>query len=123
MTYLAIKLFIVNTLGYLQAHWRTVAILAAILLIALASILLTRSCGQRAVKLDEKELQQVNEAIETKERKKMEEVFVAVEVKQQEIDANVSGSKAQTVNAIADAKKKVEAMTDEELANYLESIK
>ena len=107
---------------WFASHKRTVAILAAITLIALLAVVFTRSCG-RTPKLNEKELQQVHEAIETKERKKMEEVFVQVEVKQQEIDANVANSKAATVNAIADAKDKAKAMTDEELANYLESIK
>lgn len=117
------SLILANIWGYVWAHRRTAAILAAITLIALLSILLTRSCGQRRVELNEKELQQVHEAIETKERKKMEEVFVQVEVKQAQIDANVTNSKAATVNAIADAKDKVKAMTDEELAAHLESLK
>ncbi len=116
-------LFLANAWGWVLAHKRTLAILGAILLIALLSILLTRSCGQRKAELNEKELQQVHEAIETKERKKMEEVFVAVEVKQQAIDTNVAYSNTQVVNAIADAKKKVSEMSDEELAAYLESLK
>lgn len=107
----------------MAAHWRTVATLAAILIIALASILFVRSCGQRRVELNEKELQEVHEAIETKERKKMEDVFVQVEVRQAGIDANVAYSNTAKVNAIADAKEKVKVMTDDELAAYLESLK
>jgi hypothetical protein len=120
---IALGLFIKNIAGWIYANWRMVAILAAIGVIAIASIFLVRGCSQRKAQLNEKELQQVHEAIETKERKKMEEVFVAVEVKQKEIDANVAYSNTAVINAVADAKKKVAEMTDEELASHLESLK
>jgi predicted tellurium resistance membrane protein TerC len=123
MTFVALKLILANAFGWVVANWRMVAILAAIGVIAIASIFFVRGCSQRKAQLNEKELQQVHEAIETKERKKMEEVFVAVEVKEKEIDANVAYSNTQVVNAIAEAKKKASEMSNDELAAYLESLK
>lgn len=117
-----IMLGVTWVINYVRRHKQMVAILAAILVIALLSILLTRSCGRKPV-LNEKELQEIHEAIESKERGKMEDAFVKVEAKQAEIEANVTNSKAIVVNAQYEAKKKVEAMTDEELAAYLESLK
>ena len=117
------SLILANIIGWIYANKRMVAILAAIVLIAILAVVFGRGCNSRKAQLNEKEHQEVHEAIETKERKKMEEVFVQVEVKQAQIDANVTNSKAATVNAIADAKDKVKAMSDEELANHLESLK
>ena len=117
------SLILANIIGWIYANKRMVAILAAIVLIAILAVVFGRGCNSRKAQLNEKELQQVHEAIETKERKKMEEVFVAVEVKEQAIDANVAHSNVQVVNAIAEAKKKASQMTDEELAAHLESLK
>lgn len=108
---------------WLASHWRMVAILAAIVLIAILAIVFGRGCNSRKAVLDEKLNQEVHEAIETKERKKMEDVFVKVELDQKAIDANVAYSNTATVNAIHEAKKKVEAMSDSELEAYLESLK
>lgn len=117
-----ISLVVANVFGWIWAHKRMVAIGGAIVLVVILAFAFTRSCRNRPV-LNEKELQEVNEAIETRERKKMEEVFIKVEAKQAEIEANVTNAKVETVNAIADAKKKVSEMSDEELAAYLESLK
>ena len=111
----------IKAAAWLASHKRTVAILAAITLIALASILLTRSCGQRRVELNEKEQQEVRDVIETRERDKMEAKYIELEVKNANIDANVAGNKAETVNVIANARTEVKKMTDEELAAFLES--
>lgn len=110
-----------QVLKFVKEHWRLFAI--SVLVIFVAVFGLMKACSKPKVRLDEKELQQVNEAIETRERKKMEDAFVKVEAKQAEIEANVTNAKAATVNAQAEAKKKVQAMTDDELAAYLESIK
>lgn len=118
-----ISLVIANVFGWLWAHKRTIGVIVAVAVIAVAVLVIAKSCGRGKPVLNEKELQEVNEAIETRERKKMEEVFVKVEAKQAEIEANVTNAKAETVNAIADAKKKVSEMSDEELAAYLESLK
>lgn len=108
-------------LAFVKAHWRVFAI--ALLVMVVAVFGLMKACSKPKVQLDEKELQQVHEAIETRERKKMEDAFVKVEAKQAEIEANVTNAKAATVNAQAEARKKVQAMSDDELSDYLESIK
>jgi hypothetical protein len=118
-----ISLFFANLWGWILSH-KTIAILTAIGVILLLLLLFQTYCGGKAKPvLDEKLNQEVHEAIETKERKKMEDVFVKVEAKQAEIDANVSNSEAIVVNAQYEAKKKVQAMTDEELRNHLEGLK
>ena len=71
------SLILANIIGWIYANKRMVAILAAIVLIAILAVVFGRGCNSRKAQLNEKELQQVHEAIETKERKKMEEVFVA----------------------------------------------
>lgn len=120
---IALGLFIKNVAGWIAAH-KTVSILSAIVVILILTLLFNSYCGGKPKPvLDEKLNQEVHEAIETKERKKMEDVFVKVELDQKAIDANVAYSNTATVNAIHEAKKKVEAMTDEELAAYLESLK
>jgi hypothetical protein len=103
---------------------KTAAILSGIVAVLIFVLLFQTYCGGGKSKpeLDEKLNQEVHEAIESKERKKMEEVFVKVEAKQAEIESSVSNAKANTVNAIAEAKKKVSEMTDAELAAYLESL-
>lgn len=98
-------------------------ILGLIILIAVLAVVFSRSCGKAKVQLDEKELQQVHEAIESRNRQEMEDAFVVIEKKQAEIDANVANAKANAVNAAHEARKKVRDMTDQELMNFLEENK
>ena len=109
--------------GWLAVHWRMAATVGGFIIVAVLVIAFGRGCNSRKAVLDEKLNQEVHEAIETKERKKMEDVFVKVELDQKAIDANVAYSNTATVNAIHEAKKKVEAMSDSELEAYLESLK
>lgn len=103
---------------------KTAAILSAIIAILIFVLLFQTYCGGKSKPvLDEKLNQEVHEAIETKERKKMEDVFVKVEAKQAEIAANVSNSEAIVVNAQYEAKKRVKEMSGSELEAYLESLK
>jgi hypothetical protein len=112
-------LFLANAWGYLVAHWRTVAILAAILVIAIASILLTRSCGSKP-KLNEAEIQKAQQAIAVEDRKQMVEILTSSDVREAAIDGNVSNAKADTVNAIHEARHKWQNATDDEIKAELE---
>lgn len=99
---------------WLASHKRTVAILAAITLIALASILLTRSCGQKA-KLDQQEIIKAQQSIAVEDRKQMVEILVSSDAREAVIDSEVSNAKKDTVNAIADSKEKWSQASDEEI--------
>ena len=90
---------------YLAAHWRTVAILVAILVIAVVAGLWTRSCSQRAVKLDEAEIQKGKQAIAEQDDKALREVLVASDVREAQRKSNVIEAEANTANAYYESRK------------------
>lgn len=99
----------------------TATILSAIIVILILTFLFNSYCGGKPkVQLNEKEQQEVRDAIETRERGKMEAKYIELEVKNANIDANVAGNKAETVNVIANARTEVKKMTDEDLRQFLE---
>lgn len=107
-------LILANIIGWITAHWRTVAILAAIFVIALGSILIVRSCGSKP-KLNEAEIQKAQQSIAVEDRKAMQEVLISSDVREAVIDSEISNAKAETVNAIHDSKVKWNQATDEEI--------
>lgn len=111
---IALGLFIKNVYGWVVAHKRIVAILAAILVIALLSILLTRSCGSKP-KLNEAEIQKAQQAIAVEDRKQMVEILTSSDAREAAIDGNLSNAKANTVNAIHEARHKWQNATDDEI--------
>ena len=109
-----IALILANAWGWIVAHKRTVAILAAILVIALLSILFTRSCGSKP-KLNEAEIQKAQQAIAVEDRKQMVEILTSSDAREAAIDGNLSNAKANTVNAIHEARHKWQNATDDEI--------
>ena len=92
-----------------------------ILIVGLAVLLLLvvglqmKGCFRAKPKFNEKEIFEMNQAIETQNRKEMEEVLVQSEVREKAIDGNVVNAKKDTINAYADARKKYAEMTPEQL--------
>ena len=94
-----------NLVGWMAAHWRMVAILATICLIALLSILFTRSCGPKP-KLNEAEIQQGERAVQERNDAALKEILVQSEVREKEIEANVANAEKEKINAIHESRKK-----------------
>lgn len=67
-------LWLLNMFGWMAAHWRTVAILAAIGLVALSSILFVRSCLNKPAKLNETEIQRGEQAVKENNDKELKEI-------------------------------------------------
>lgn len=97
-----------------------------ILIVALAVLLLLviglqmRGCFRAKPKLNQQEIIELQKAIATEDRKAMEKILIDSDVREKQIDGNVVNAKMDTVNAIADAKKKASQMSNEELAAELE---
>jgi len=97
-----------------------------ILIVALAVLLLLviglqmRGCFRAKPKLSQQEIIELQKAIATEDRKAMEKILIDSDVREKQIDGNVVNAKMDTVNAIADAKKKASQMSNEELAAELE---
>jgi hypothetical protein len=120
MTLLAIQLFLKNAFGWAYANWR---IVLGVFLLVFVFAFVHRQCNRPPkVQLNEKELQQVKQAIETQERRELEEAYVLVEVKQEEINANVANGRVETINKTTEARKEAQGMSIEELEAYLEGM-
>lgn len=111
-------LFLANAWGWIVAHWRIIAPVAAFILIALLAVVFSRSCG-KTVKLDEVEIQRAQQAIATEDRKQMEEVLAKSDAREATIDANISNAKSETINAIHESREKWSKASDEEIRNEL----
>ena len=74
-----------------------------------------KGCFTRTPKFTEDENHRAQKAIADDSRKEMVEVLVESEVREKNIDANVADAKVETVNAYAEARKKYENMSMEQL--------
>lgn len=104
----------IKAAAWLASHKRTVAILAAITLIALLAVVFTRSCGQKP-KLNQQEIIKAQQSIAVEDRKQMVEILVSSDVREATIDSEISNAKKDTVNAIADSKEKWSQASDDEV--------
>jgi hypothetical protein len=99
--------------------WDNKKVVLPIIGILILTIWFTRACN-RPPKLDEKAIQRAQQAIAENDREKMKEVLAESEVREQNIDANLAMADRQKVEALANARKKAEQMSNEELAAELE---
>lgn len=67
-------LFFANLIGWVQGHWRLVAIAAGIVLLILLAFLTFRSCGKKEVKIDHEAIQKVNSENKAEARKEVEKL-------------------------------------------------
>lgn len=99
------SLIFANIIGYLYANKRTVAILAAILVIGLASILFIKWLSKPTVKLNEAEILKGQIAIEQHDEEALREVLVTSDVREKVRETSVMNAEANTVNAIHESRK------------------
>lgn len=111
-----------NIAGWFVAHKRLVMhIVAGIAVLVLA--LWLKSCFTKGSKLDEKEIQEAQNAMREREYERAANVLANADVKEKVIAGEVINSAANTEAVKQEAKKKYNQMTPEELARELESRK
>lgn len=117
MTFLvAIWLFLKRVFFFCIDNWKVVL---PIVLVLVGGIFLLRACN-KPPKLDQEAIIRAQDAIASREKAKMEEAFAQIEVKDQNIDANVAFSETKKLNALAEARRKAREMSNEDLARALE---
>lgn len=110
-------LFILKRIGFFFLdNWRVVLPRVGVLVLV---ICIYRVCN-RPPKLDEAAIQKAQQAIAVQDRKAMVEILTQSDVAEKQIDANIANAKSQALNAINDARKNAETMTNDELAAELE---
>lgn len=118
MTYLALKLFVLNALGWCQENWR---IVLGVFLALFVLIFVFKACNRSTPpKLDQKAIIEAQKAIEEKNDAKLKEILVESDVRVKEIDANVGKGRAELINAQEEAKRKYDGMSCDELAAEIE---
>jgi len=105
---------VVRIATYLWTHPRVFVITLAVLLLLVIGLQM-KGCFKAKPKFNEKEIFEMNQAIERQNRKEMEEVLAQSEVREKNIDGNVANAKMDTINSYAEARKKYSEMTVEEL--------
>ncbi len=110
-----LTLFFANALGFLAAHKRAVLIALGVLAVLVLVLVAFKSCSPKP-KLDQKEIIQAQQAIETNDRKKMVEVLAASDVREQGIDNSI----LQAENATEQAKQSYSDKSNSDLALELE---
>jgi hypothetical protein len=119
MTYLALKLALLNALGWIQTHWR---ILLGVFIVVFVFAFVLKQCN-RPAKLNQKELIEAQAAVEERNDEKLKTILAESDVRVKEIDANVANGRVELINAQYEAKKKYEGMSTDELAAELEKRK
>ena len=117
-----ITLLIANILGFINAY-RTYFILGGLALLFVVILISARSCGKREVKLDEREIQQINNDIQDRNDGKLREKLAEITVKEKVISGEVSNSAANTANATQKAREDAARLTTDQLAAELEKYK
>jgi len=118
----AITNLLIKILGFNEAKALRIArwlFIGLLLVVLIAAGLFLRSCFSRKPKLDEKAIQTAQQAIADQDRKTMVEVLANSDVAEKQIDANLANAKTETVNAIHEARKNAEQLSNEELAAEL----
>jgi len=114
-------LFFLKRVGYFVVdNWRVVVTALAILLVLIATVMTYQSCQRRSARLNQQEIIDLQKGIAENDRKVLEKILVDSDVREKQIDSNVANAKVETMNAIAEAKKKAASMSNEELAAELE---
>ncbi|MBX3288434.1 MAG: hypothetical protein KF855_03720 [Acidobacteria bacterium] len=113
-----------NIIGFVVTNKRYFFIGAAVLIGLVLVIGFLRSCGAGPTpKLNEVEIQRGEQAVKEQNRKELEEILINAEVRERQIDANLANGRAETVNAIDEARRKYRQMTNEDLSAEFEKRK
>lgn len=111
------KNIVLGIVDFVVSYWKIVIPLIAIIIIV---VFIQRACKAHSARLNEKQIVAAQQAIAKQDREEMTKVLVESDVQEKQIDQNVADAEVQKVAAIAESKKKAEAMTNDELAAELE---
>jgi uncharacterized membrane protein YhiD involved in acid resistance len=92
------------------------------LIVLITTVFIFKACN-RPPKLNEKQIQKVQQAIEKQERTEMVETLAQIEVETKQIDANLANADNEKLKAFAEARKRARELTNEQLAKELEALK
>jgi len=113
-------LFFLKRVGFfIIDNWRVVLIGLAILVVIIASGLTYRWCGNRKAKLNEQQIQKAQDAIKTRNDEKLKQILAEADTAEENIDAGIKQAEINTANA----KKKYDHLSSDELAQELENRK
>ena len=101
-------------------RWLSFALIGLVGLIVLLVIVFGYRACKREPKLNQREIIDAQDAIETRNVEKQKEVLAESDVREQKAVDEINKGDAETKAAIEDAKKKYDDMTPDELAAELE---
>lgn len=105
-------------------RWMSMSLVIGVILIVLiASVLVFRSCANRKVKLNEKQIAEAQIAIAERDEAKTRAILIESDANEAEITATASNATAAKVNAVVESKDKWKDATLEEMAAELEKRK
>lgn len=124
-----ISLFFANVIGWLTAHWRLVAVCLGAFLLLILVVMAFRGCGKREVKIDEEQIQKINQANERERKAELQKVIEEnqeviktvdersnlAEVNRVERERVIDEKIKEVDKKIADAKSQGKDVTQEEL--------
>ena len=91
------------------------------LIVVIITVFVFKACN-RPPKLNEKQIQKVQQAIEKQERGEMVETLAQIEVETKGIDANLANADNEKLKAFTEARNKARSMTNEELREALNAL-
>lgn len=117
---IALLLSVISWLVLQFKRHSEIFILIGIAIALLVTVGIYRGCSKSTPKLNEAEIHKAQTAIAVQDRQKMVDVLVSSDVREKAIDENLVDANRQKIDAIAEAKKKAEALSNDELAAELE---
>lgn len=115
----AILFFLKRVGWFLWDNKRITLIGIGIILVLIAAMFTYKSCTKPKVKLNEKQIQEVHRAIETRNEERLKTILAEADTKDDNIDAGLKQAELNTANA----KKNYDGLTIEQLQAEAESRK
>lgn len=115
------SLILANIIGWITSHWRIVLYITTGIILFVLIAVAFKSCGR--TKLDEQQIQRVQEAIKVRNDAELRSVLAEVETKEQIVAGNVANAANETRRAEQKAKEKYANYNTQMLAEELESRK
>jgi hypothetical protein len=69
------SLILANITGWIIAHWRLIAACLGAFLLLVLVVMAFKSCGKREVKIDENQIQKINQANEKERKAELEKII------------------------------------------------
>lgn len=109
------------TVNFIKRNWRGLLIGIGVIFILASVILVFKSCNKpEPAKLDQPAILKAEKAIKDQNYGELREVLVETDVKNAEIDANVAKGRVETIQTADEARRKYEAMSNDDIASEIE---